>query len=92
MRLHRLALRHVRGVADREVRLLDAAADTGVTIVEGPNESGKSTLADALDALLTHKASSRRVFALGAMRAAKWVHGRRPGLYDMQDVLNLSWA
>ena len=59
MRLHRLALRHVRGVAEREVRLLDAAGDTGVTIVEGPNESGKSTLADALDALLTHKASSR---------------------------------
>ncbi|MBI1282828.1 MAG: 4-hydroxy-tetrahydrodipicolinate reductase [Thiobacillus sp.] len=39
---------------------------------------------------LTHKASSRATFALGALRAAKWVQGREPGLYDMRDVLNLT--
>jgi 4-hydroxy-tetrahydrodipicolinate reductase len=38
---------------------------------------------------LTHKASSRATFALGALRAAKWLQGREPGLYDMRDVLNL---
>jgi 4-hydroxy-tetrahydrodipicolinate reductase len=38
---------------------------------------------------LTHKASSRDTFALGAIRAAKWARGRNPGLYDMQDVLGL---
>jgi 4-hydroxy-tetrahydrodipicolinate reductase len=38
---------------------------------------------------LTHKASSRATFALGALRAAKWLQGRAPGLYDMRDVLNL---
>ncbi|MEY2341014.1 4-hydroxy-tetrahydrodipicolinate reductase [Acidithiobacillus sp. IBUN Pt1247-S3] len=38
---------------------------------------------------LTHRASSRRNFAEGALRAARWVHGRAPGLYDMQDVLGL---
>jgi 4-hydroxy-tetrahydrodipicolinate reductase len=38
---------------------------------------------------LTHKASSRDTFAKGALRAAKWVLGRSPGLYDMQDVLAL---
>jgi 4-hydroxy-tetrahydrodipicolinate reductase len=38
---------------------------------------------------LTHKASSRDTFALGALRAAQWVAGRKPGLYDMQDVLGL---
>jgi 4-hydroxy-tetrahydrodipicolinate reductase len=38
---------------------------------------------------LTHKASSRATFALGALRAAKWLQGRAPGMYDMRDVLNL---
>jgi len=38
---------------------------------------------------LTHKASSRATFAQGALRAAKWLQGQAPGLYDMRDVLNL---
>mgnify|MGYP000642789421 CR=1 FL=1 len=38
---------------------------------------------------LTHKASSRETFAMGALRAAQWVLQRPPGLYDMQDVLGL---
>lgn len=38
---------------------------------------------------LTHKASSRATFAQGALRAAKWLQGRAPGLYDMRDVLDL---
>lgn len=38
---------------------------------------------------LTHKASSRDTFALGALRAAAWVMGRPPGIYSMQDVLGL---
>ena len=38
---------------------------------------------------LTHKASSRATFAQGALRAAKWLQGKAPGLYDMRDVLNL---
>lgn len=38
---------------------------------------------------LTHKASSREVFASGALRAARWLQGRPPGLYSMQDVLGL---
>jgi len=38
---------------------------------------------------LTHKASSRFTFAQGAVRAAKWLRGKAPGLYDMEDVLEL---
>lgn len=38
---------------------------------------------------LTHKASSRDTFANGALRAAVWVFNRKPGIYDMQDVLGL---
>lgn len=36
-----------------------------------------------------HQAKSRDTFALGALRAAKWVAGKKPGLYDMFDVLGL---
>jgi len=36
---------------------------------------------------ITHKASSRMNFALGGVRAAKWLVGQRPGLYSMTDVL-----
>jgi len=39
---------------------------------------------------ITHKASSRMTFARGAVRAALWLQGRQPGLYDMQDVLGLN--
>ena len=38
---------------------------------------------------LTHRASSREIFARGALRAAQWVTGKAPGLYSMQDVLGL---
>jgi 4-hydroxy-tetrahydrodipicolinate reductase len=38
---------------------------------------------------ITHKASSRMTFALGAMRASSWLMAHQSGLYDMQDVLDL---
>jgi 4-hydroxy-tetrahydrodipicolinate reductase len=38
---------------------------------------------------LTHRASSRSIFAVGAVKAALWAAGKPAGLYDMQDVLGL---
>ena len=38
---------------------------------------------------LTHRAANRGIFALGALRAAKWIVHKRAGLYSMQDVLGL---
>jgi 4-hydroxy-tetrahydrodipicolinate reductase len=38
---------------------------------------------------IVHRAESREAMARGALRAAVWVHGQGPGLYDMQDVLGL---
>ncbi|AXF77279.1 4-hydroxy-tetrahydrodipicolinate reductase [Erwinia tracheiphila] len=38
---------------------------------------------------ITHKASSRMTFAKGAVKAAEWVSGRKNGLYNMKNVLNL---
>jgi len=36
---------------------------------------------------LTHRATDRALFARGALQAARWLVGRRPGLYSMRDVL-----
>jgi 4-hydroxy-tetrahydrodipicolinate reductase len=38
---------------------------------------------------LTHKATSRSTFAMGALKASKWVYNKKPGLYSMFDVLGL---
>jgi 4-hydroxy-tetrahydrodipicolinate reductase len=38
---------------------------------------------------LTHRAANRGIFALGALRAAKWIVHKPPGLYSMQNVLGL---
>jgi 4-hydroxy-tetrahydrodipicolinate reductase len=46
------------------------------------------TFASAAEALtLQHRAFSRDTFAAGALRAARWAVGQRPGLYTMGDVL-----
>jgi 4-hydroxy-tetrahydrodipicolinate reductase len=38
---------------------------------------------------LSHRAYDRSVFASGALRAARWIVGKEPGIYGMSDVLNL---
>jgi 4-hydroxy-tetrahydrodipicolinate reductase len=38
---------------------------------------------------LSHRASSRDLFAAGALRAAAWLAGKPPGRYTMRDVLGL---
>ena len=55
MRLLRVRLEHVRGIGACDVRF----ARDGVTIVEAPNESGKTTLMDAVDVLFEYKDNSR---------------------------------
>ena len=37
---------------------------------------------------LTHQATSKEVFAVGALKAAKFLKDKAPGLYDMSDLLN----
>jgi 4-hydroxy-tetrahydrodipicolinate reductase len=39
---------------------------------------------------LSHTAHSRDTFARGALRAAEWLIGKKPGLYSMADVLGIS--
>lgn len=61
MRLHRLSLQNWRGVASREVRFT-----SGVTVIEGPNEIGKSSVVEALRILFRemHSSNKRNVKAI----------------------------
>jgi 4-hydroxy-tetrahydrodipicolinate reductase len=64
----------------------------GFATVRGGDVVGDHTVLFAAEGErleITHKASSRMTFAKGAVRAALWLDGKAPGLYDMQDVLDL---
>jgi 4-hydroxy-tetrahydrodipicolinate reductase len=68
------------------------ATEIGMHSLRGGDVVGDHTVVFATNGErveLTHKASSRDTFANGALRAARWVVGQKPGLYDMQDVLGL---
>jgi 4-hydroxy-tetrahydrodipicolinate reductase len=68
------------------------AKEIGVHSIRGGDVVGDHTVtfAGAGERLeLIHKASSRDTFALGALRAARWVVGKPAGLYSMEDVLGL---
>ncbi|MEM1295964.1 MAG: 4-hydroxy-tetrahydrodipicolinate reductase [Verrucomicrobiota bacterium] len=68
-------------------------AEIGVHALRGGDVVGDHTVVYAGSGErveLTHKASSRQTFAKGAVRAAVWLKGKAPGLYDMQAVLGLA--
>jgi 4-hydroxy-tetrahydrodipicolinate reductase len=68
------------------------AGEIGFSVVRGGGIIGEhSVIFAAEDEILTlsHSARDRGLFARGAVEAARWVVGRPPGLYDMQDVLGL---
>lgn len=70
-----------------------SADEIGVHALRGGDVVGDHTVifAGAGERIeLSHRASDRAIFAQGAVRAALWVVGRPPGLYDMQDVLGLN--
>ncbi|HEX8490108.1 MAG TPA: 4-hydroxy-tetrahydrodipicolinate reductase [Chthoniobacterales bacterium] len=69
------------------------AGEIGVHSIRAGDVVGDHTVAFAAGGErleLTHKASSRETFAVGALRAARWVLGKPPGLYSMQNVLGLT--
>jgi 4-hydroxy-tetrahydrodipicolinate reductase len=68
------------------------SGDIGFATLRGGDVAGEHTVSFAAigERLeLSHRATSRQVFARGAVTAAKWVAGKEPGLYDMKDVLGL---
>jgi 4-hydroxy-tetrahydrodipicolinate reductase len=68
------------------------AGSIGFAALRGGQVVGEHTLIFASGAehiALTHRAFDRRTFATGAVRAALWAAGRKPGLYSMMDVLGM---
>ncbi len=64
--------------------------EIGVQALRGGDVVGEHTVyffGDGERVELSHRATSRDQFARGAMRAAAWLQGRGPGLYDMRHVL-----
>ncbi len=64
--------------------------EIGVLSLRGGDVVGEHTLVLAGPGErieITHRATNRDIFAMGAIRAAKWVVGRKPGRYGMGDVL-----
>ncbi len=64
--------------------------EIGVQTVRGGDVVGEHTVfffGDGERVELTHRATSREQFGRGALRAAKWTLGKKPGLYDMTHVL-----
>src|SRR3954451_78533 len=66
--------------------------DIGFASLRGGTAAGDHTVifagqAERLE--LNHRAEDRMIFARGALKAALWARGKKPGLYSMMDVLGL---
>ena len=64
----------------------------GFSTIRGGDIAGEHTvmfIGDSERIEITHRATDRKIFALGALRAAKWLATQPPGFYSMQDVLGL---
>lgn len=90
-----------RGVALADVR--DAArdgitgarnrGDIGFSVVRGGDIVGEHEVLFAADGeriKVSHIATDRRIFARGALKAVLWGQDKKPGVYDMLDVLGLN--
>jgi len=69
------------------------AGDIGFAALRGGTVVGDHTVIFAGPSErieLTHKAEDRMIFARGALAAAKWGKGKKPGIYSMADVLGLA--
>jgi 4-hydroxy-tetrahydrodipicolinate reductase len=67
--------------------------EIGVHAIRGGDIVGEHTvyfIGDGERVELTHKASDRKIFAQGALRAAHWAVGKPPAIYNMEDVLGLT--
>jgi 4-hydroxy-tetrahydrodipicolinate reductase len=86
-------------LSEKSVRVRDGvtgprkAGDIGFATLRGGTVVGEHSviLAGSGERLeLAHKAEDRMIFARGALRAAQWARGQKPGLYSMVDVLGIS--
>ena len=68
--------------------------DIGFSVARGGNVIGDHTVTFAIEderLEISHKAQSRQIFARGAVHAALWSAGKKPGFYTMFDVLGIEY-
>ncbi|UGA43084.1 4-hydroxy-tetrahydrodipicolinate reductase [Bradyrhizobium quebecense] len=69
------------------------AGDIGFASLRGGTAAGDHSVIFAGPSeriTLSHHAEDRALFAQGALKAALWAHGKKPGMYSMTDVLGLN--
>jgi 4-hydroxy-tetrahydrodipicolinate reductase len=69
------------------------SGDIGFASLRGGTVTGDHSVifAGAMERItLSHHAEDRTMFAQGALKAALWAHGKKPGFYTMADVLGLT--
>jgi 4-hydroxy-tetrahydrodipicolinate reductase len=72
--------------------MMERSDEIGVHVIRGGDIVGdhKVMFSKNFETIeLSHRAYDRSVFATGALQAARWVVGKKPGIYGMSDVLNL---
>lgn len=81
------------GVFCREGIIGERASGTiGFSTIRGGDIAGEHTvmfIGESERIEITHRATDRKIFANGAIKAAKWLSNQPAGLYDMNDVLGL---
>ena len=85
--LNKCAVYGREGITDERDKETIGFATVRAGDIVGEHTAYFADLGERLE--ITHKASSRMTFALGAMRAAFWLSDADNGFYDMQDVLGL---
>ena len=64
----------------------------GFSTIRGGDIAGEHTvmfIGDSERIEITHRATDRKIFAQGALRAAQWLSAQSSGLFNMQDALDL---
>ena len=85
-----------RGVSLEQKKVIERSGerkrgDIGFSVARGGDVVGihSVTFAGPGEMIeLKHQGVSRDIYAAGALAAARWAQGKKPGLYSMQDVLN----
>lgn len=80
-----VAVRGRDGITGERVR-----GSIGYAVLRGGNVAGEHSVMFAAEnerVVLSHLATDRAIFARGGVTAARWLAGKAPGLYDMNDVL-----
>ena len=91
----RVELAEVRSSPYNGVQAPREEGTIGFSVIRGGGIIGEHSVMFASDdevLTLSHSAIDRSLFAKGAVAASAWVRTRRPGLYDMQDVLGFRQA